>query len=352
MEKVRVNASKSYDILIGRDLLSNMGELILPFLKTDTVVLISDDKVFSLYGEKVINSLKHKGVFCQVFVFENGEKSKNSDTYIRILNFMAEKKICRNDLIIALGGGVVGDMAGFVAATYLRGISFVQIPTTLLAAVDSSVGGKTGIDLDLGKNLVGAFYQPSLVLCDCDTLKTLDEKNFKSGMAEVIKYAFIKDKELYDYLCSEKLDLEHIIKVCTTIKSEIVNADEFDTGIRQILNFGHTFGHAIEIDSNFTITHGYAVAVGMCFMTECAKKQGFISDIEADKMINLVKKTGLPVFYDISAKRLEELILSDKKVMGKTINMIVPEQIGKCKIYPVLVEDIHKFIKGEKINEG
>ncbi len=348
MIKVKVEASKKYDIVIGRGLLENAGEYIAPFAKNKMAVLISDDKVFALYGEKVKASLKDAGINCVTFTFPNGEQSKNSDTYIQILNFMAENKICRKDILIALGGGVVGDMAGFAAATFLRGIPFIQIPTTLLAAVDSSVGGKTAIDLSVGKNLVGAFYQPSLVLCDCDTLNTLDEENYKSGMAEVIKYAFIKDKNLYDYLVSGNCDIEKIISICTKIKSEIVNADEFDTGIRQILNFGHTFGHAIETYSNFKLIHGYAVAIGMCMMAKSAEKLEICSKETAQKIIALIEKYGLPTSYDISDETVASLMLSDKKVMGSSINMIVPKEIGQCEILPVPTENILNFIKGTK----
>lgn len=348
MIKVKVDASKSYDILIGRGLLSKAGELISPFMKTKTAVLVTDDKVAALYLDPFLQSLKKEGINAKTFIFPNGEKSKNSDTYIKLLNFMAEEKICRRDTLLALGGGVVGDMAGFAAATYLRGIPFVQIPTTLLSAVDSSVGGKTAIDLSRGKNLVGAFYQPSLVICDSATLDTLDEKNYKSGMAEVIKYAIIRDSELYSYLMEGECDIEKIIERCTTIKSEIVNADEFDTGIRQILNFGHTFGHAIEADSKFSLIHGYAVAIGMCMMANSAKKIDICSCDTADKIIEIIKKYGLPTNYDISAEKMAELMLSDKKVMGKSLNMIVPKEIGNCEILPVPTEDIISFIKGEK----
>jgi len=348
LKKVRVEASKSYDILIGRNLLSSSGELISPLMKTDTAIIVTDDKVASLYLDKVVSSLNDKGITCHTFIFPNGEASKNSDTYIKLVNFMAEKKICRRDTLVALGGGVCGDMAGFAAATFLRGIPFIQIPTTLLACVDSSVGGKTAIDLSVGKNLVGAFYQPSLVICDCDTLETLDDMNFKSGMAEVIKYAVIRDKNLFSYLLSGERDIEEIIRICVSLKSEIVNADEFDTGIRQILNFGHTFGHAIEAYSKFSLIHGYAVAIGMCMMASSAEKLGICSKEVADKIKDITQKYGLPTSYDISDETVMELMLSDKKVMGKTINMIVPREIGNCEIYPVETESILSFIKGVK----
>jgi len=342
--KVNVNASKNYDILIGRDLLKDTGELISPFMKTKTAVIVTDDRVASLYIEKVVASLNKSGIEAISFIFPNGEKSKNGETYLKLLNFMADNHICRKDIIIALGGGVVGDMTGFAAATYLRGVPFIQIPTTLLACVDSSVGGKTAIDLDRGKNLAGAFYQPSLVICDCDTLKTLDDENYKSGMAEVIKYAIIKDSDFYSYLLSKEQDIEYIISVCTRLKSIIVNEDEFDTGLRQILNFGHTFGHAIEADSNFSLIHGFAVAIGMCLMAETAKNSGICSEETAEKIVAIIKKYGLPTEYDISKKKIATLMLSDKKVMGKTINMIVPKEIGECEILPVETEKLLDFL--------
>ena len=346
--KVKVDASKNYDIIIGRGLLANSGEYIKAFAKNNVAVIISDDKVFALFGKTVKQSLEKAGIRCFSFVFENGEKSKNAETYIKILNFLAENKICRKDLLVALGGGVVGDMAGFVAATYLRGIPFIQLPTTLLAAVDSSVGGKTAIDLSCGKNLVGAFYQPELVLCDCDTLETLDDENFKSGMAEVIKYAVIKDKKLYDYLLSDSPDIEEIISTCVKIKSEIVNRDEFDTGVRQILNFGHTFGHAIEADSDFEVIHGFAVAIGMCAAAKVAYKNGICSEETKEKILGIIKEYNLPDTYDITPEKMAELMLSDKKVMGSSINMIMPKEIGECEILPVSTENILNFIKAVK----
>ena len=344
MKKVFVNASRKYDILIGRNLLKDTGSIIEPLLKTDTVIIVCDDKVSSLYLDTVKASLKDK--ICHTFVFKNGEASKNFDTYEKLVNFMAEKKICRKDTLIALGGGVCGDMAGFAAATFLRGISFIQIPTTLLAQVDSSVGGKVAIDLPSGKNLVGAFYQPSLVICDCDTLNTLDAENYKSGMAEVIKYALIKDKEFYSYLLKDEIDMEYIIEKCTSIKSEVVNVDEFDTGERQLLNFGHTFGHAVEINSNFALSHGSSVAVGMCMAAQTAAKRGLCTNETAEKITEIIKMYNLPITYDISCETLLNLMLSDKKVMGKTINMILPREIGNCEIHPVETENLLSFIKG------
>lgn len=348
MIKVEVKASKRYDILIEGGLIDKVGKLSSPFMKTKTAVIVTDSNVAPLYLERVKKSLENEGVNVKTFIFPAGEKSKNGNTYLSLLNFMAGEQICRNDMLFALGGGVVGDMTGFAAATFLRGIPYIQIPTTILAAVDSSVGGKTAIDLDKGKNLAGAFYQPSLVICDTDTLKTLDSENYKSGMSEVIKYAIIRDKELFAYLENGECDMAKIIEICTTIKSQIVERDEFDKGERQLLNFGHTIGHAIECAANFEIIHGKAVAIGMAKMAHLAERNGLCTKMCKEKIISLIEKYKLPKSYDIDRENLISLMLSDKKVMGGEINLIVPREIGNCEIYPVLREKLASFLEGEK----
>lgn len=348
MIKVEVKASKKYDILIDGGLLDRIGKLSAPFMKTKKCVVVTDSNVAPLYLEMVKKSLENEGVNVKTFVFPAGEKSKNGNTYLSLLNFMAEEQLCRNDMLFALGGGVVGDMSGFAAATFLRGIPYIQIPTTILAAVDSSVGGKTAIDLDKGKNLAGAFYQPSLVVCDTDTLKTIDDENYKGSMAEVIKYAIIRDRELFSYLEKGNCDMAKIIETCVSIKSQIVENDEFDKGERQLLNFGHTIGHAVECDANFEIIHGKAVAIGMAKMALCAEKNKLCTKECAEKIISLIEKYNLPTDYDIDKEKLISLMLSDKKVMGEKINLIVPREIGNCEIYPVSRENLSSFLEGGK----
>ena len=258
MNTVTVSASKTYDILIGTGLLSTLGQEAAKLGKAKNVCIVSETTVWPLYGKAAQCSLEQAGFNVISFVFPAGEASKNGQTYLELLNYLAENKLTRSDLIVALGGGVVGDLAGFAAASYLRGIRFIQVPTTLLAAVDSSVGGKTAIDLPAGKNLAGAFCQPSLVLCDLDTLNTLSEDIFRDGCAEVIKYGILYDPVLFSHLEEKGLsfDRENVITRCVELKRDVVAEDEFDTGQRMKLNLGHTIGHGVEAKSQFAISHG------------------------------------------------------------------------------------------------
>jgi len=264
MKSICVKASNEYQVMIGRGLLPMLGEQIASVCKPQTVAIISDSTVWPLYGETAAKSIENAGFTVISFVFPAGEASKNGETYLQALNFLAEAKVTRTDCIVALGGGVVGDLAGFTAATYLRGVSYIQVPTTLLAAVDSSVGGKTAIDLPAGKNLCGAFYQPRLVLCDTDTLSTLPQDIFRDGCAEVIKYGILYDPVLFGHLEKTGLnfDREAVITRCVELKRDVVAEDEFDTGARMKLNLGHTIGHGVEARSNFSLSHGKSVSIG------------------------------------------------------------------------------------------
>ena len=257
MNTVHINASKSYDIIIEKGLLPRCGFYIKNVCQAQTICLVTDDTVDALYADTVIQSLQREGFRTVKFVFAHGEESKSSTTYLNLIDFLAENHITRSDVIVALGGGVVGDLSGFAAATFLRGISFIQIPTTLLACVDSSVGGKTAIDIPAGKNLLGAFHQPALVLCDPMTLSTLPDEIYRDGCAEIIKYAMITDAHFFEQLNNQPVKEweEEVIKRCVEIKRDIVMQDEFDRGQRALLNFGHTVGHAIEACSHFTISH-------------------------------------------------------------------------------------------------
>ena len=275
MRTIQVNASRSYEIHIGAGLLPEAGEKIRPFCPGGLCAVVTDDIVDGLYADRLEQSLASADLRVVKFVFSHGEQGKNAENYLSLLNFLAENGLTRADCVVALGGGVPGDLAGFAAATYLRGVGFVQIPTTLLAAVDSSVGGKTAIDLPAGKNLAGAFYQPDLVLCDTDTLATLPDKQFRAGCAEVIKYAMLFDAEMFSDLMvsGPAFRPESVIARCVEFKREIVTADEFDRGCRQLLNLGHTVGHAVEKLSGFTVLHGQAVAIGMSVIARaCAEK--------------------------------------------------------------------------------
>lgn len=347
MNTVKVNASKDYNIYIGDDILDNVGDCIKNELGVCSAAVITDDNVNRLYADRVITSLEKSGFRCVKFVFTHGEESKNTDTYVQILNFLAENHITRTDMLISLGGGIPGDMGGFAAATFLRGIKFVQIPTTLLSAVDSSVGGKTAVNLPSGKNLTGAFYQPDMVICDYSTLDTLSPEIFADGCAEVIKYGAIMDKEFFDFLKNNdiKENIEYIITRCVEMKRDIVNEDEKETGIRAILNFGHTIGHAIEINSNFEISHGSAVAIGMIIASKGAYKMGYCDTDISEEIKEILIKNNLPVSCSFSAEELCRVSLSDKKRSGDTIKLIIPENTGKCVGKKIPTEQILGFIK-------
>ena len=347
MKTVPVNTAKSYEVKIGAGLLCRLGDEAAAVCKGKTAVIISDSNVFPLYGEIASKSLEKSGFSVISYVFPAGEASKNGSTYLSILNFLAENHVTRTDCLIALGGGVVGDMTGFVAATYLRGIAYIQVPTTLLAAVDSSVGGKTAIDLPAGKNLAGAFYQPRLVLCDIDTLATLPEDIFRDGCAEVIKYGVLYDSALFDHLAEKGLcfDRETVIARCVELKRNVVTEDEFDTGARMRLNLGHTIGHGVEARSNFTLSHGKAVAIGMAIVSRSAAKMGICSQGCCDRILNILEHFGLPASAGCTAGELYFSALSDKKRAGSTIHLIIPEKIGFCRIQSTGIDELQSFIE-------
>jgi 3-dehydroquinate synthase len=346
MKTITVHASRTYNIHIGRGLLDHAGTYTECLSGVQKIAVVTDDQVDALYSARLLSSLSHGGYATCIFVIPHGEASKSAGNYIRLLNFLAENKLTRSDAIFALGGGVVGDLAGFAAATYQRGIRFVQVPTTLLAAVDSSVGGKTAIDLDAGKNLAGAFWQPSLVLCDCDTLRTLDAAIFRDGCAEVIKYGIIRDRVLFDKLRAPVQDqVDDIIARCVEIKRDIVCADEFDTGLRQILNFGHTVGHAIEACSHYTLSHGSAVAAGMVIISRAAMAMGICSPECFNAVHDMVLRYDLPDRSPYPAETLLAVMRSDKKRSGNTINLILPEQIGKCTIHTADIARLEDILK-------
>ena len=341
MKTVTIQASKTYSVKIGSGLLSTIGEEITALGKAKKVCIVSESRVFPLYGEIVRKALEASGFDVCAFVFPAGEESKNPQVYLDLLNALAGEKLSRTDMIVALGGGVVGDLAGFAAATYLRGIRFVQVPTTLLAAVDSSVGGKTAIDLPAGKNLVGAFCQPSLVLCDTDTLNSLPEDVFRDGCAEVIKYGILYDPILFAHLEENGLsfDRETVIGRCVELKRDVVMEDEFDTGARMKLNLGHTIGHGVEAGSNFTLSHGKSVAIG----TAIVARASHCSD--TGRILALLQKFDLPIETDLSPEALFVYALSDKKRAGGIVNLIIPRAIGHCDIVPTPVEALQSFIE-------
>lgn len=347
MTTITIQASKSYDILIGSGLLASLATQISAVTKSKSIVIVSDSNVWPIYGGKAAHSLQQSGFTVISFVFPAGEDSKNGTTYLDLLNFLAENKITRSDTIVALGGGVVGDLTGFAAATYLRGIRYIQVPTTLLAMVDSSVGGKTAIDLPVGKNLVGAFYQPSLVLCDIDAIHSLPYNIFRAGCAEVIKYAMLYSADLFEHLekFGPAFQLESVISQCVQFKRTVVMQDEFDNGMRQMLNLGHTFGHGVEAASNFQISHGEAVAIGMAMIVRAAAAQNICSTETRDRLLSLLERFQLPLQSIFSADTIYDAALSDKKRSGDTINLIIPSQIGCCKIFPTPIQQMKSIIE-------
>ena len=343
IKTIKVGAGKPYDVLIGKDLLNSCGKLIKEVVKPCKVAIITDDKVDKLYSNTVISSLQSEGFTVCKFVFKKGEKSKNIKTYGKILNFLAENKLTRSDLIVALGGGVVGDMAGFSASSYLRGVKYVQIPTTLLAQIDSSVGGKTAIDLTVGKNLVGAFYQPSLVVCDINTLNSLDKEIFIDGMGEEIKYALL-DKNIYELLDNDELDLVKLVALSVDYKRKIVEEDEFEKGNRKLLNLGHTIAHGIEKLSKYKISHGKAVSMGIKIIVENSFKHGYITNEEKDKILKLIiDKIGeLNIPYSI--KDILTCAENDKKRSGDKITLVMVKGIGNCVLEEINLLDIWGYI--------
>ena len=347
MQKVTIHASRSYDILIGSGLLETLGREAKKFPKVKKVCIVSETNVYPLHGAAAEKSLEENGFDVISYVFPAGEESKCGETYLSLLNFLAENRLTRSDLLVALGGGVVGDLTGFAAATFLRGVKFIQVPTTLLAAVDSSVGGKTAIDLPAGKNLAGAFYQPSLVLCDTDTLSTLPREVFLDGCAEVIKYGVIYDRPFFDYLreAGPEFDRERVIKRCVELKRDVVMEDEFDTGNRMKLNLGHTVGHGVEARSHFGLSHGKSVAIGMAMVSRAAAKKEMLSKQDAETIQATLAAYGLPIRTEYPAEELVQYMLSDKKRSGSAIPLIIPTEIGHCQIVPTPVEALTAFVQ-------
>ncbi len=348
MRRITVSASRAYDIIIGSDLLDRAGELAAGVISPCRTVIVSDDTVAALYSERLIASLKSAGYTPEMIVIPHGEDSKSAENYIKILNFLSDMRLSRSDCLFALGGGVVGDLTGFIAATYLRGIEFIQIPTTLLSMVDSSVGGKTAINLDAGKNLVGAFYQPSLVICDYSTLATLPDEIFSDGCAEVIKYGIINDAPLFEKLKKPIMpQIEDIIENCVRNKRDIVNEDERDNGVRQLLNLGHTAGHAIEKCSDFEISHGSAVAIGTVLITRASVALGYCTEENLNEIISIFNQYNLPTECPFDAKALASVASADKKRAGAKINLVIPYGIGNCKLVPTPVDELETiFSKG------
>lgn len=343
MKTVKVNAGKGYNIFIEEGLLSQCGTLIKDVTGAKKVCVISDSNVFPIYGETVTNQIEAQGFDVSTFVFKAGEESKTTSTVLQMVNFLADNGLTREDLVVALGGGVCGDMAGFAAAMYLRGIDFVQIPTTLLAQVDSSVGGKTAVDLPAGKNLCGAFHQPVLVIIDPKVLDTLPEKYYSDGMAEVIKYGCIKSLDFFERIEKEnsKDFIDELIYTCVDIKRKVVENDEKEKGERALLNFGHTAGHAIEKLWNFsTVSHGAAVGIGMVMITKAGEAHGITEKGTSERIAAVLKKYNLPVEDSHSVSDIVNAMQSDKKRTGNGIKLVMLSKIGESFIRPTTKDEL------------
>lgn len=349
MRKIQVETSRRYDVLMNSGLLKDAGKLIQEIGRGEKICLVSDINVYEIFGETLVNSLEHSGFEVYKILFPPGEKTKSIFCLERILEYMAENEFSGTDLLVGLGGGVIGDLTGFAAATFLRGIDFVQIPTTLLAAVDSSIGGKTAINLKSGKNLAGAFYQPALVLFDSDTLITLPNDRYKDGMSEIIKSAMIADREFFEFIAAENIRSRQFITECITkainIKSKIVKADEKDRGIRKLLNFGHTMAHAIESCSGYKISHGHAVAIGMTACARASEKLEWIKRPSSQRLSQVLEDYGINPSCPFQAHELTKAALRDKKRHGKTISLIIPLQIGECAIKEIPIENLEEFFR-------
>jgi 3-dehydroquinate synthase len=348
---------KGYKIIIGRGILKRLGVRVKEF-RPSRIAIISTKKIFPIYSDTLISSLKEYGMTPHIILIPDGEEYKNLLWVYYLHGRLLQERFDRGSMLIAFGGGVVGDITGFVASTYMRGIRYIQVPTTLLAQVDSSVGGKTGVNHPLGKNMIGTFYQPSLVFIDVDTLKSLPEREFIASIAEIIKYGVIADRGLFDYLRDNREDilrlgdsLMTIIKRSCEIKADVVSRDERETGLRAILNFGHTVGHAIETVTGYRrFLHGEAIAMGMCVAAKIAAEMGMLNSKEVSSIRNLIQIHGLPVSIpdDIDVIGLFEAMKIDKKVRAGRLRFVLPESIGRVKI----VEDIDRGIIKKALSDS
>ena len=347
IQTIQVHTAPAYEVSIGGGLLHTCGQRLREVLAPCRVAVITDSTVAPLYLKTATGSLEDAGFTVCSYIFPAGEGSKNFTTLAAILEFLAEQHLTRTDCVAALGGGVTGDMVGFAAACYLRGIRCVQLPTTLLSAVDSSVGGKTAIDLAAGKNLAGAFLQPTAVLCDTDCLRSLPSDVFADGTAEAIKTGVLDDESLFALFEDNTFTAapEEVIARCVRYKAGVVERDEKEQNERRLLNLGHTVGHAIEKCSVYAIPHGHAVAAGLSIIARSAEALGWTEEPIAARIAACLKKNHLPTGTEFSAKALAEAALADKKRAGGNITLVIPKKIGVCELKKVPVSELLPIIR-------
>lgn len=353
-ETIRVDTpSRAYDVVVGRGLLAGVGSWVREACGGELAYVVTDEHVMPHYGRAVRRSLRHAGYTVAGSVVPAGERSKCVDMWASLTRHVADAQLTRDDVVVALGGGVVGDLAGFVAATYLRGCHVVQVPTSLLAMVDSSVGGKTAIDIPEGKNLVGAFLQPSLVVADVDCLATLSHEQLTDSCGEVIKHAVLASPGLFARISEHPVngpdttpdELARIVAENVTIKRDVVSADEREHGVRQTLNLGHTLGHAIEAASGYTQGHGSCVAAGLCMMARATESMGWSTPEYTRRVTRCVEAHGLPTGTDFDAETVWSFALHDKKRHGTTVNVVVARDVGDVAVRTVSLDTLHELVR-------
>lgn len=337
---IDVKVTNPYTLHIGNGIIKEIPDLLKTLGNYDKIMVITDSNVEKLYLDKVLQLLSGYKVYSHVFPF--GETSKSLREAENIYKDLIENTFTRGDLLIALGGGVVGDVTGFVASTYLRGIDFIQVPTTMLAMIDSSIGGKTAVNTEFGKNLIGTFYQPKAVLMDIDFLDTLNEEEMKNGYGELIKYVLLQDKGLYKIIINDnvKKDIFEIITTCASIKVDIVQQDTLDKGLRALLNLGHTFAHAIEKVSNYEISHGKAVYLGTIIITEFAIQNGICDKSLMQKLLSMGDALNMEKKNPYELSELVKFIKVDKKTLGDSISLVLPKELGECVVKKYKLEEL------------
>ena len=361
MQRLRLElkgeTDRSYEVLVGRGILNDLHREITRIGNFSSYGLVTDDFVRPLVADRLQANLRSHKINSQLFSFPPGESAKNMEIVLQLCQQLIARGFDRKSLLIAVGGGVVGDVAGFAAAIFMRGIPYIQVPTTLLAQVDSAIGGKTGVDLPSGKNLLGAFHQPLLVVADPDVLSTLPVAIRREGFAEIIKAALIADSELFSLLENQGSNLlenanemlETIIAKAAEVKCRVVSHDEHESGLRRILNFGHTLGHALEAASQYSLPHGQAVAAGMGVAIRFSQKWAGLDQDEADRALRLIQRLGLPTGIpgDIQSELLLSALEKDKKIQGNVCHFVLIGKIGQALIHPIPVEELRRSLEEE-----